>query len=115
MKKQSKKCSYFEMPNFFLWSSVLLFVLYIWVCNFVYFYDKTNKQYKPYLTDYIICRRFKFCENITELAQIFYFLSFVFQFFIFIKLDKNFHDIFFILYSKIRVRVGISQNRTGSE
>jgi hypothetical protein len=79
--------------------------------GFVYFYDKTNKQYKPNLTDYIICRRFKFCEYINELAQIFYFLSFVFQFFIFIKLDKNFHDIFFILYSKIRVR----QNRTGSE
>jgi len=83
--------------------------------GFFYYYDTTNKQFKPNLTDYIICRHFKFCENITELAQIFYFFSFIFQFFIFLKLDNNFHDIFFILYSKLKVRLRTHLTRTRTE
>jgi hypothetical protein len=70
--------------------------------GFIYVYDQTNKIYKPNLIDYIVCRHFKFCECVAELAHLFYLLSYLNQFFIFYKLDKNFNDNFKCLVLRIK-------------
>jgi hypothetical protein len=70
--------------------------------GFVYVYDQTNKIYKPNLIDYIVCRHFKFCECVAELTHLFYLLSYLNQFFIFYKLDKNFNDNFKCLVLRIK-------------
>ena len=70
--------------------------------SFIFYFDKTNNIYKPNIFSYTICRYFNFCENVAELAHLFYLLSYLIQFFIFYKLDKNFHDQFLVLISKIK-------------
>jgi hypothetical protein len=69
--------------------------------SFIYYYDQINKQYKPSVLGYIVCRYFNFCESVAELAHLLYLFSYLIQFFIFYKLDKNFHDHFLALKSKI--------------
>jgi len=60
--------------------------------SLIYYYDQTDRQYKPKLINYIICRYFRFCESLAELAHLFYLVSILIQFFIFYKLDKNFNS-----------------------
>lgn len=73
--------------------------------GFIFIYDQTNNIYKPNLIGYIICRHLKFCESIAELAHLFYLLSFIAQFFIFFKLDKNFNDNFSLLILRLKNKI----------
>jgi len=59
--------------------------------SLIYYFDQTNKQFKPNLIGYIICRYYRFCNSLAELAYLFYLLSILIQFFIIYKLDKNFN------------------------
>lgn len=59
--------------------------------SLIYVYNQTNYVYEPSLVGYLICRYFKFCESLAELANLFYLFSIINQFFLFYKLDKNFN------------------------
>ncbi len=48
--------------------------------------------YTPNLSGFIICRIFKFCENLKMIFYSMFLLSFLAQFFIFYKLDNNFNE-----------------------
>ena len=72
--------------------------------SFIYYYDQTNKQHEPSILGYIVCRYFNFCESVAELAHLLYLFSYLIQFFIFYKLDKNFHDQFLVLISEIKLK-----------
>ena len=77
----------------------------------VYFYDKSTKEFKPSLIGYLLCRSFKVCQCLTELSHLFYLISFLIQFFILFKLDKNFKDsflIFIISVKKMFQRININ-------
>ncbi len=58
--------------------------------GFIFRYDYQEKVHKPDLTMYLICRYFKFCRSLNEFFYFIYLNSFIIQFFIFYKLDKNF-------------------------
>jgi hypothetical protein len=58
----------------------------------IYYFDQTDRQFKPNLIGYIICRYYRFCNSLAELAHLFYLVSILIQFFIIYKLDKNFND-----------------------
>jgi len=73
--------------------------------SFIYYFDKTNNIYKPNIFNYTICRYFNFCESVAELAHFFYLLSYLIQFFIFYKLDKNFHQHFLGLVSRVKQKI----------
>jgi hypothetical protein len=47
-------------------------------------------QYKPNLSIFIVCRLFRFCNDIQLICFTFYLVSFLIQFFLFFKLDNNF-------------------------
>ena len=49
-----------------------------------------EKVHKPDLIMYLICRYFKFCRSLNGFFYFIYLNSFIIQFFIFYKLDKNF-------------------------
>jgi len=59
--------------------------------SLIYVYNQTNYVYEPSLVGYLICRYFKFCESLAELANLFYLFSIINQFFLIYKLDKNFN------------------------
>jgi hypothetical protein len=73
--------------------------------SFIYYFDQTNNIYKPNIFNYTICRYFNFCESVAELAHFFYLLSYLIQFFIFYKLDKNFHQHFLALVFKVKKKI----------
>jgi len=105
-KKRKMKNSENKMTSLIVLNGInfILFKLPSAIVNFyglIYVHDKTNELFQPNVSSFVICRRFRFCENVSELAQIFYLLSFLIQFFIFVKLDQNFHDIFFDLNSRL--------------
>ena len=81
--------------------------------SFIFYFDKTNNIHKPNMYSYTICRYFNFCESVAELAHLFYLLSYLIQFFIFYKLDKNFHEYFLesILRLKQKIRPLLETNR----
>jgi hypothetical protein len=58
--------------------------------GFIFRYDYQVKVHKPDLTMYLICRYFKFCRSLNGFFYFIYLNSFIIQFFIFYKLDKNF-------------------------
>ena len=58
----------------------------------IYYYDRTEKKYSPSVFGYIVCREIKFCPRLVEFFQSFCYLSFIVQFFILLKLDKNFTE-----------------------
>ncbi len=62
--------------------------------GFIYRYDGVNNKHLPNIYAYNICRTQHFCNLLTEIAFIFYLISIIFQFFIFLKLDKNFKNSF---------------------
>ena len=49
-------------------------------------------EYSPNLSVFIICRIFKFCEDLKVIFYSLYLLSFLAQFLIFYKLDNNFNE-----------------------
>jgi len=58
--------------------------------GFIYRYDNIANYHLPIAYDYIICRRNHFCKIIAEIAFFFYLISIIYQYFIFLKSDKNF-------------------------
>ena len=66
---------------------------------FIYDANDVNK-FKPNTASYIVCRVFLFCASLQEVFYLFYLLSFLFQFFIFFKLDKNFKESFVDIKSR---------------
>jgi hypothetical protein len=58
--------------------------------GFIFRYDNQEKKHKPDLTTYLICRFFRFCISLNGFCYLIYLNSFIIQFFIFYKLDKNF-------------------------
>ena len=106
-KKRKKKKE--SIQNRITWMIVLnsinftLFRLPLAVLSlygFIFYYDSKTKEYRPSLSSYIVCRYFKFCLNLQELLHAFYLLSFIFQFIIFFKFDKNFREGFSNLKKK---------------
>ena len=59
--------------------------------GFFFYYDSQTKEHKPNVSFYIVCRYFKFCQSLQDLLHAFYLTSFIFQFLIFMKYDKNFN------------------------
>ena len=59
---------------------------------FSYYKKGDSYQFEPNMASYIVCRTFNFCISLHEVFYSFYFISFLFQFFIFYKLDKNFFE-----------------------
>lgn len=62
--------------------------------GFIYRFDKNSNFYKPSLISYIICRAFKLCSALDDLFYFVYLISFVVQYTILYKLDKNFKESF---------------------
>ena len=50
--------------------------------------------YEPNVEGYIICRVFRFCDVLEDFFLLIYLNSFIFQFFILLKFDKNFQESF---------------------
>jgi hypothetical protein len=68
--------------------------------GFIYRYDNVNNKHLPNLYAYNICRTQHFCNLLTEIAFFLYLISIIFQFFIFLKLDKNFKYSFNDIFSR---------------
>jgi hypothetical protein len=70
--------------------------------GFISRYDNQEKVYKPNLFTYLICRYFRFCLSLNGFFYFIYLNSFIIQFFILLKLDKNFKHVFnsFKIYLK---------------
>lgn len=62
--------------------------------SLIYIYNKTEKAYEPSVIGYIVCRARRFCPQLAELFGSFYYVSYLMQFFILFKLDKNFKESF---------------------
>jgi hypothetical protein len=58
--------------------------------GFIFRFDNQAKKYKPNMILYIVCRYFRFCSSLKEFFYFIYLNSFIIQFFIFYKVDKNF-------------------------
>ena len=62
--------------------------------GFIFRFDNQEHQHKPNTYLYIICRYYKFCTSLEEIFYFIYLNSYIIQFFIFLKLDKNFKESF---------------------
>jgi len=71
--------------------------------GFFYRYDTDTKKHYPSLIGYIVCRRYKFCKNLAEIFYFLYLVSFLIQFIIFYKLDKNFRGSILSIKNKIKI------------
>jgi hypothetical protein len=60
--------------------------------GFIYRFDRNSNMYKPSLISYIICRKYKFCSALEDLFYFIYLISFIVQFAILYKFDKNFKE-----------------------
>ena len=60
--------------------------------SFIYRFDRNSNMYKPSLISYIICRKYKFCSALEDLFYFIYLISFIVQFAILYKFDKNFKE-----------------------
>ncbi len=86
------------LNSFLLRTPFSIFSLY----GFVFRYEILSKQHFPNFYFYAICRTQQFCNSLISLTYLFYLLSFVFQFFIFFKLDKNFKESFNEFYKNFK-------------
>jgi len=57
---------------------------------FIFKIDKEHGSFEPNLISYIVCKKIKICDSVEKISSCFYLISFLFQFYIFYKLDKNF-------------------------
>lgn len=62
--------------------------------GFIFRFDNQEYQHKPNTYLYIICRYYKFCTSLEEIFYFIYLNSYIIQFFIFLKLDKNIKESF---------------------
>ena len=60
--------------------------------GFVFRYNKFEMKYEPDLSSYIICKSYRFCAGLEKIFLCLYLNSYVIQFLIFYKLDKNFKE-----------------------
>ncbi len=86
-KKRMSKMIILNGLNFFIFRSPSLVLSFY---GFIYRYDEKTNQHLPNVYDYIVCRTQHFCNILTEIAFSLYLISFIIQFFIFFKSDKNF-------------------------
>ena len=72
--------------------------------GFFFRYDKKQNETNiyPNLISYIVCRKYKFCKNLSQFLYFIYLISYFFQFFIFYKFDKNFHESAVNIKNKIK-------------
>lgn len=73
--------------------------------GFVFIYDKNEMKFKPNLIDYIVCRYYRFCESLEQILLFTYLNSYIVQFFILWKLDKNFRENFNDFKFSIRSKI----------
>ena len=73
--------------NFFLFKTPSLIMSFY---GFIYKYDLNSAKPLSNFYNYYICRTQKLCNLLMDMSYCFYLFSFVIQFFIFYKLDKNF-------------------------
>jgi len=74
--------------------------------GFLFRYDYDEHTNKPSLNAYIICRFFKFCTySLDDFFYFIYLISFIIQFFIFFKLDKNLKESFRNLKKKFKLKI----------
>ena len=69
--------------------------------GFVFRYNRETRTHEPNLISYILCKEKKMCASLQEIFLSFYFVSFLFQFFIFYRLDTNFKFSFYSLKKKV--------------
>lgn len=70
--------------------------------GFIFRFDVNTGNYLPNYYAYSVCRTEKLCYTLENITFFFYLLSFIFQFFIFFKLDKNFRESFKEFYEKFK-------------
>lgn len=75
----------FKMP-----SALISFYGFFYRSLLSYRFDKREMKHVPNLIDYIIFKKFRFCEGLSDIFFFFYLNSLIFQFLIFYNLDKNF-------------------------
>jgi len=75
--------------NYFLFRLPLALIHFY---SFFFRYDKLEEKHLPNMISYIVCRRYKFCKNLSQIFYFLYLLSYLVQFFIFYKLDRNFKE-----------------------
>lgn len=68
--------------------------------GFVFRYDSKNGIHYPNVYSYFICRTEGLCNVIIDVSFFIYLNSFIVQFLIFLKLDKNFKECFNVLLRK---------------
>jgi hypothetical protein len=83
--------------NFLLFRSPLIVLSFY---GYVFRYDFNSGQNLPNYYSYFICRNKNFCNLLAEIAFFFYLISFLFQFWIFFKIDTNFKIAFKNLKAK---------------
>ena len=65
--------------------------------------DGFSTRYEPNLYFYLVCRTFRLCESVYEIFYFFHLFSYIVQFFVFYKLDKNFKESFIKIRTRSRV------------
>jgi hypothetical protein len=73
---------------FILRFPIALLSLYI----FIFRYDTKKQIHLPNMISYFICKKYHFCESLGYIFYFFYLISYLVQFLIFFKLDKNFKE-----------------------
>jgi len=79
--------------------------------GFIIRYDLESQKFFPNHYWYSICRQGQFCNSLVSICFFLYLLSFIFQFFIFFKLDKNFKESFNDFYEKFKKKFNFKINR----
>jgi len=73
--------------------------------GFLFRYDYDEHIHKPNLNSYLICRFFRFCISLEDFFYFCYLVSFIIQFFIFFKLDKNLQESFRKLRKNLKEKI----------
>ena len=80
----------------------------------LFLYNRQNEysyRFLPNTSSYMVCRIFKFCSSLQEIFYFFYLFSFIFQFLIFYKLDKNFNESMMNIKKRISLILGIKNKQ----
>ena len=70
----------------------------------IFRFDKKTKRYFPNLILFLVCKKLKACESLDNLFYLFYIISFIVQFVVFYKYDKNFSEGFKLILTKIKLK-----------
>jgi len=72
--------------------------------GFIFRYDKKTSVFEPNTAAFILCKHFKLCEAFENMLYSLFLLSFLVQFIIFYKLDKNFKLSLAHIWKKLKKR-----------